>query len=76
MQEMRQSLLQEMSMREKMLEIADGLEARAKAYRQPYEGMEDEQLIFLSSPSYPIATVLEEVAMQIRTVLNPSKEGG
>jgi len=63
-------------MREKMLEIADGLEDRAKAYRQPYEGMEDEQVIFLSSPSYPIATALEEMAMQIRTVLNPPKKGG
>ncbi len=63
-------------MREKMLEIADGLEARAKAYRQPYEALEEEQVAFLQSPSYPIATALEEVAMQIRAVLNPPKEGG
>jgi len=63
-------------MREKMLEIADGLEARAKAYRAPYEALEEKQVAFLGSPSYPIATVLDEVAMQIRAVLNPSKEDG
>lgn len=63
-------------MREKMLEVAAGLEARARAYRAPYDALEEEQVAFLQSPSYPIATVLEEVAMQIRAVLNPSKEGG
>lgn len=64
-------------MREKMLEIADGLEARAKEYRKPFEYAADltrHPGEFLSSPSYPISTALDEVAMQIRAVLNTPKE--
>ena len=65
-------------MREKMLEIADGLQERAKAYEAPFQNEEGvvNRLAFMDSQSYSIATALMEVSMQIRSVLNPSKEGG
>jgi len=58
-------------MREKMLEIADKLQERAKAYEAPFQNEEGvvNRLAFMSSPSYPIATTLMEIAMQIREVL-------
>jgi len=62
-------------MREKMLEVADKLQERAKAYEEPWKNDDGEvnRLAFMNSQSYPIATVLTEIAMQIRTVLKPEK---
>lgn len=58
-------------MREKMLEVADKLQERAKAYEDPFQNEEGvvNRLAFMSSPSYPIFTALMEVAMQIKGVL-------
>ena len=57
-------------MREKMLAIAYRLEKRAKEFREPFE-IDDKSTIhdFLSSPSYPIVTALNEVATAIRQEL-------
>ncbi len=54
-----------------MLEIADKLQDRAKAYEEPWKNDDGEvnRLAFMNSQSYPIATTLTEVAIQIREVL-------
>lgn len=61
----------ETPMREKMLEIADKLQDRAKAYEEPWKNEDGEmnRIAFMESQSYPISTTLTEVAMQIREVL-------
>lgn len=58
-------------MREKMLEIADRLQERAKVYEDPFQNEEGvvNRLAFMSSPSYPISTALTEIAISIREVL-------
>jgi len=64
-------------MRDKLLEIADKLQERAKSYEEPWKNDDGEvnRLAFMSSQSYPIHATLLEVSMQIRTVLK-SEEGG
>lgn len=54
-----------------MLEVADRLQERAKAYEAPFQNEEGvvNRLAFMGSQSYPIATALTEVAISIREVL-------
>lgn len=62
-------------MREKMLEIADNLRERAKAYEKPWENEDGkvDRMAFMNSQSYPIAVALTEVAIQIKSVLKPEE---
>lgn len=55
-------------MRDKLLAIADRLEERADKFREPYK---DDHVAFMTSPSFPIYTVLREIATQIKAELNP-----